>query len=154
LLAVGFILILHAALRGFTEEFFAVAWLVLGLLAAFRFFHEGAAFIRTKILSTTPYLPEILAFAAIFAVVFMAVQFVSRLLEDIVKRTRLAGLDHALGALFGVCEAIALAFVVLYLLRIQPIHEAKNLVDHSLLAKMLLPHAAQVKAVIGTIPVK
>jgi membrane protein required for colicin V production len=148
LTVIALIIIVRAGLRGFITEFFGLAWLVLGLLAAFLFFDAGAAFIRTKAFADVPYVPEAAAFALIYLAVFAAVKILGHMIKDIADRVHLGTLDHALGVIFGAAEAAVIIFAVLYLLKIQPLFDAAAMINTSAYAQILLPHAPEVEIII------
>ncbi|MDR2662682.1 MAG: CvpA family protein, partial [Treponema sp.] len=82
------ILIIRCALRGFIEEMMSMASLVLGILAAV-FFHKNGALFITRRFHLAGLAAEILAFGALFLIVFIAVKFLEYLLKDIVLRVNL-----------------------------------------------------------------
>jgi membrane protein required for colicin V production len=133
------LLMIRGALRGLIRELLVTASWVLGILGGVFFHKNGAAFIRTKILSEVPVLPEILAFIAIFLIVFLLMRILERILKDIVEGVNLGGADRALGILFGFIEGIALTGLVLFALALQPLFDARPLLAGSIFARVLWP---------------
>jgi membrane protein required for colicin V production len=133
------LLVIRCALRGFIKELLVMVSWVLGIMGGVFFHKNGAAFIRTKILAEVPVLPEILAFIAIFLIVFLAMRFLERILRDIIEGVNLGGADHALGVLFGLIEGIALIGLILLGLYSQPLFDPRPLLTGSLFARLLLP---------------
>jgi membrane protein required for colicin V production len=130
---------IRAALRGFVEEVSATASVVFGLFLAGFFFDEGAAYIRKQEILTISILPEIIAFILLFLAVFIIVKLVELLLKDIVRRVQITPADHALGFLFGLAEGIAVIILILFVLNIQPLFDAGNLLGNSIFARLLSP---------------
>jgi membrane protein required for colicin V production len=149
------LLVVRASLRGFISEFMALASLVLGVLGAVFLHRSCAVFLRQhgleEALQKTPEflqkllpglvnnIPEIIAFVAVFAVIFVLVKLAERLLKDITERISLGAVDRFLGLLFGVAEGIAVISLVLLIIRIQPIFDTSSLLENSFFAKMLFP---------------
>jgi membrane protein required for colicin V production len=133
------LLIIRCGLRGLIKELMSMASVALGLLAAVSFYRQGAAFVRTKILAEVAVLPELIAFVALLAVVFFAIKILEHILQDIISRIHLGGLDHALGLVFGLLEGLVLVRLILFVLNIQPLFDAASLLDQSVLVKLLDP---------------
>ena len=138
-LALTAILIIRCGLRGLIKEVMSMASLALGLLAAVSFYRQGAAFVRTKILSDVAVLPELIAFLVLLALVFFAIKIIEHILQDIISRIHLGGLDHALGLVFGLLEGLVVVRLILFVLAIQPLFDAASLLDQSVLVKLLDP---------------
>jgi membrane protein required for colicin V production len=131
------IITIRAALHGFVEEVFGVAWLVLGLIFAVKFYVKGAAFIRAKILQDVKILPEVLAFIALFLIVFVIVKAVTFMLKDIIEKIKLGGLDHFLGALFGILEGLFAAALFIFIINIQPLFDRDAVLKGSIFNQVL-----------------
>jgi membrane protein required for colicin V production len=134
-----FIITVRAGLRGLIKEVMSMASAALGLIAAIVFFRRGAAFVRTKILSDVAVLPELIAFAAIAAIVFFAIKILEHILQDIISRIHLGGLDRALGLVFGLLEGLIVVWLIIFLINIQPLFSAESVLDSSVFAKLLDP---------------
>ncbi|MDR0376836.1 MAG: CvpA family protein [Spirochaetaceae bacterium] len=139
------ILIVRCALRGFVEEVMSMSALVLGLGSAFFFHKKGAAFLVERYIPDVKILPEVLAFAAVFLIVFLAVKLLESILKDIVDRIHLGGVNRFLGAVFGFIEGVVLVSVVLFVLSIQPLVDTKPLLEKSYFAQTLSPYIGAVK---------
>jgi membrane protein required for colicin V production len=147
--ALMLILIIRCTLRGFIEEVGAMASFVLGVWAAVLFFDEGAAFIRTKILAEVAVVPEIMAFVALFVIVFVLVRLLEHILADIVTRVHLGQIDKLLGLFFGVVEGFALVALILFVLSVQPLFDAKPVLNDSIFARFLFPAIQEISGSIG-----
>jgi membrane protein required for colicin V production len=132
-----FIIIVRAALNGFVEEALGAAWLILGLIFAINFYNRGAAFIRTKMLENVKILPEVMAFTALFLIVFVIVKIITFILKDIVQKIKLGGLDHFFGALFGILEGLLAAALVIFVINIQPIFDKNAVLKDSIYNQIL-----------------
>jgi membrane protein required for colicin V production len=142
-IALIFILVIRCALHGFIAEIMSMAAVVLGLLAAFLFYKPGAAFVRTKILADMAVVPELIAFIALLAIVFFAIKILEHIIQDIISRINLGGLNHALGLVFGVLEGLLLVSLLLFVINIQPLFNPASLLEHSFFAKLLDPLVGQ-----------
>jgi membrane protein required for colicin V production len=131
----------RAALRGFVEEVAGTASIILGALLAGLFFDEGAAFIRQRGIITVKIIPEVIAFAVIFIAVFVMIRLIEGILKDIVQRISLSPVDHLVGFFFGVAEALVLIVLVLIIINIQPLFDKNIVLDGSFFARLLLPNA-------------
>jgi membrane protein required for colicin V production len=144
-LALTVILIIRCGLRGLIKEVMSMASVALGLLAAVLFYRQGAAFVRTKILSDVAVLPELIAFVTLLAIVFFAIKILEHILQDIIERIHVGGLDHALGLVFGLLEGLILAKLILFVIDIQPLFSAESLLEHSIFVKLLDPLMGEFK---------
>jgi len=138
------LLVLRGFLKGFTGEFFSIASVALGIITAVFFFKFGAAFLRSRYLQM-PFLPEILAFLAIFIIVYIAGKFVGHIIQDIIKRLNLHTFDKILGIILGLAEAFAIIIVVLFILVNQPFFDAVPLVSKSIFGWLFLPFIGDIR---------
>jgi membrane protein required for colicin V production len=133
------LLVLRGGIRGFIREFLSWPTLALGILGAVFFYKNGALFIERQFLPGMKVLPEILAFAGIFVIIFLAFKILEKILRDIVEGIHLGGVDKALGAVFGFLEGAALTAFVLFALAIQPLFDPSAVLGSSVFANILLP---------------
>jgi membrane protein required for colicin V production len=140
--------VIRAALHGFVEEVFGIAWLVLGLIFSISFYRPGAAFIRTKILSDVKILPEVLAFIVLFLIVFVVVKIITFILKDIVQKIKLGGLDHFFGLLFGILEGLLAVVIVIFIINIQPLFDKNDVLKNSIYNQFLSGNVKTVQGVI------
>jgi membrane protein required for colicin V production len=138
------ILVVRCMLRGFIGEIMSMASVVLGILAAIFLYKNGAAFIRANWIEMKV-VPEILAFAAIFLVVFLFVRIVEFFLKDIINAINLHGLDRLLGMFFGLLEAFVLICLILFILAVQPLFDPMVILQNSIVAQILLPLVSTVQ---------
>jgi membrane protein required for colicin V production len=126
-------------LKGFISELLSMAAVVLGLLASLFFYKNGADFLRDKYMHDLKVFPEIIAFIALFIIVFVIVKLFEIVLKDVIEGVRLKGADHFLGIVFGLAEGLAVVSLILFLLRIQPLFDPSPLLADSFFARILLP---------------
>ncbi|MDR1986449.1 MAG: CvpA family protein [Treponema sp.] len=130
---------IRGALRGFLDELLSIAFLVFGLLGAVLFYKQGADLIRTKIPKDIRFLPEMLAFGAVFCIIFVGVKVLELLVKDILMHIKLGGVDRVLGVFFGLIEGLVLVTLMLFLLNIQPFFDTQSLINESIFAELLMP---------------
>ncbi|MDR2633567.1 MAG: CvpA family protein [Treponema sp.] len=130
---------IRGALRGFLDELFSIAFLVMGLLGAVLFYKKGADLIRTKIPEDIRFLPEMLAFGAVFCLIFVGVKVLGLLVKDILMQVKLGGVDRVLGVFFGLIEGLVLVTLMLFLLNIQPFFDTQSILNESIFAELLMP---------------
>jgi membrane protein required for colicin V production len=141
-----FILVRRGGLRGFIMETMSMAAVVLGILAAFLFYKPGAAFVRTKILADMQVVPELIAFVALIAIVFVSIKILEHIIQNMISRVNLlGGLNKALGRVFGLLEGLLLVSLLLFVINIQPFFDPALLLEHSLFAQFLNPLVGQLR---------
>ncbi|MCL2601277.1 MAG: CvpA family protein [Treponema sp.] len=133
------LLVIRGHVRGFLREFFVWASLLVSLWAAVLLHPAGATFIRSKIMQDVQYIPEILAFIAIFILVMLFVKMLEHILKDVMMGAKLGGANKLLGAIFGLAEGLTVTALVFFVLSIQPLFDASGIIESSTLAKILLP---------------
>ncbi|MCL2834816.1 MAG: CvpA family protein [Treponema sp.] len=129
--------------RGFVKEFFSLGAPVLGVLGGFLFYKRGAEFIQANYFRNVKGVPEILAFIAIFFIIFIICKMLQKVLSDIIKGMNLSSLDKILGCIFGVIEGVAVIGLVVFLISIQPFVKPGDLLDNSLYGQLLLPFVSK-----------
>ena len=138
-IALIILMVVHGYVKGFVEEIFSWATIVLAIWMAVLFYSAGAAFIRTKIMENVRIVPEILAFVAIFVIVTFILKMLERILKDVIQGSKLGTLNKVLGAVFGVIEGFAITTLILFVLRVQPLFDASSIIGESVFAEILLP---------------
>ena len=133
------LMIIHGYVKGFIEEIFSWATLVLAIWIAVLFYSAGGEFIRTKIMGNVRLVPEILAFVAIFFIVVFFLRMIERILKDVIHGTKLGGVNKVIGALFGIVEGLALTTLILFVLTVQPLFDPSSLIGDSVFAEIILP---------------
>jgi membrane protein required for colicin V production len=139
------LLSLRCFFRGFITELMSMASLVLGLLAAFLFHKPASAFVMEKWLPDSVILADIIATAALFIIVFLAIKILERIIQDIISAVDLGGLDRFIGLLFGFVEGVLLVTLIVWVISIQPLFDPRPLLDSSVIARILLPLAGSAR---------
>ena len=130
---------IHGLLKGFVGELFSWAALVLSIWVAVLLFPAGGAFIRTRAMEDVRIVPELLAFAAIFLIIMISVKLLERILRNIIEGARLGSVNKFLGAVFGLVEGLALVALIVFVLRVQPLFNAAQMLGESVFAQFLEP---------------
>jgi membrane protein required for colicin V production len=135
---------IHGYVKGFVEEFFSWAALVISIIAAVFLHPAGAAFIREKAMKDVRFVPEILAFVAIFIIVMLFFKMLERVLKDVIMGAKLGGINKLLGLIFGLLEGFALTALVLFVMSVQPVFDVSKILGDSIFAQILLPHFSKI----------
>ena len=125
--------------RGFIDELFTWAGLVLAIWGAVLLHASGAAYIRTKMMENVQFLPEILAFIAIFIIIMLFLKMLKHILKDVIMAAKLGGANKLLGLIFGIVQGLTITALILFLLAIQPLFDPSNILVDSIFAQILLP---------------
>ena len=116
--------------KGFVEEFFSKAAWVLGLIGGYLFYQTLAQQISVSI--TNEILAKVVSFLIIFIGVFLIVKIIGAIIGKIFEMNILNSLDHALGFFFGIVEGLAIIFLIMFLILVQPFFPVDSLVSNSL----------------------
>ena len=131
------LMVIHGYVKGFIEEIFSWASLVLAIWVAVMLHPAGAAMIRERAMQTVKYVPEILAFVIIFLIIMLLVKMLEHVLKDVIMGAKLGGANKMLGAIFGLIEGIAITVIILFVLDIQPLFNASQIISESIFAQIL-----------------
>ncbi|MDR1353076.1 MAG: CvpA family protein [Treponema sp.] len=140
-----FLLSLRCFFRGFITELMSMASLVLGLLAAFLFHKPASAFVMEKWLPGSVILADVIATAALFVIVFVAIKILERIIQDIISAVDLGGVDRFIGLFFGFAEGVLLVTLIVWLISVQPLFDPRPLLESSIIAQILLPLAGSAR---------
>jgi len=133
------LMMVHGYLKGFIEELFSWAALVLALWAAVILFPAGGAFIRTKTMGNVRAVPELLAFIAIFLIIMIVVKALGGILKNVIAGANLGGVNRLLGAVFGIIEGAAIVTLIIFVFRVQPLFDSSKILGESFFARFMLP---------------
>jgi membrane protein required for colicin V production len=136
---VTLLLLIRGLTRGLIREVLAMAQWVLGIAAAFLLHRRVAEWLMENYFPRQKYVPEFLAFAGIFIIVFIVILILGKILKDIISSVHLGGLDRFLGALFGILEGVLIASLVLWLMKVQPFFDVGPLLRDSFCYNLLAP---------------
>ena len=129
----------RCAARGFISELLSMAALIFGLLAAICFFRWGGLLIRSWFMSEVRIIPEVIAFAAFFLIVFITIKTIEMTLKSIIEKIQLGGVDRMLGLIFGFVEGVIIVCLIIFLINILPPIVSGPVLEQSFFAKILLP---------------
>jgi membrane protein required for colicin V production len=113
--------------------------IILGLLASLFFYKNGGEFLREQFWPDLKVIPEVVAFIALFVIVFMVIKLLELMLKGIIERIQLSGADRFLGVIFGFAEGLVVVSLILFLLQVQPLFDAAAILSESSFARLLLP---------------
>ena len=137
LAAIVALLAVRCFIRGFVAEVLSVAAVVGGLLAALLLYRPAAVLVRDRLGVKTG--PEVLAFVGVFVVAFLLVKIVEHLVREGLEAASLDRLDKVLGLVLGAAEGLIVASIILIVIQVQPLFDAKKLLDGSVFARGILP---------------
>ena len=105
--------------RGLVREIMAIAGWIVAAIVAFMFADQVQPLMREipvigAFLADSCELSVIAAFAAVFTLALVIASLFTPLLSSVVQRSVLAGLDQALGFLFGVARGLLLVAVAFF----------------------------------------
>ena len=134
-----FIFAVHCTIKGFVREVMSLIAAILGIVTATIFFKATALFLRQTFNWEIKVLPEVLAFAVIFLIVFAFIKLLQLLLKGIIDGVRLGGLDRFLGFFFGCAEGVIVVCLLLFAINIIPFIDSEPILKGSFFAEFLLP---------------
>ena len=138
-ISLTFLMIIHGYVKGFVEELFSWAAIVLAIWMGVLLNSAVAAFIRERVMQNVRVVPEILAFIAVFILIMIIVKLLERVLKDVIEGANLGAVNKMFGALFGLVEGAAFSALIIFVLIVQPFFDTSNLLEESLFASFLLP---------------
>lgn len=139
------IAIIRGVFRGFIREIMAVSSIILGILLAVLFSGVVSLYL-IPIMGDTIW-NQVIAFLAIFIVVYLLVKLFEAGLNSLVEKIQLENLDKALGFFLGLIEGMLLVFLLLFGLQIQPFFDFQDLLQSSVIYGLIapfFPYAVQV----------
>lgn len=130
-------LALRAAFRGFVRECLSMAAVILGIGVAVIF--SGVVAVYVQPWTGSGAWSQVLSFLGLFLLVYLVVKIFESALDRLVEKIHLESLDRALGFFLGIAEGILLSFVLVLILQLQPVFDARAIIAESLMAQFLLP---------------
>lgn len=128
-LGISLACIIICSVKGFVDSFFDKAAPVLSIIAAICFYRTFtplmSKYISNQILCT------VATFLAVFVVFFIVIKILQMTLGKIFEEKILDSLNHSLGFLFGIFEALAIIFLILILMTSQTFFNASSILDNS-----------------------
>jgi len=139
---------IRAAIRGFVKELLGTGAFILGIIVAMLFSGVVAGWVE-RLMGPTIW-SQVIAFLAIFLVVYLVVKIFENALNKLVERIHLDQLDHALGLFLGLVEGFVVVFLVLLLIQLQPFFDPEPVLEGSIGARLLLPFLPSVAEFLQT----
>lgn len=123
----------YGLLRGFVREIFSLVSLVLGILAACRYYSLAAHYLSQWVANEV--IARTLGFAFCFIAVYLTVGLAGSAVRKLAKRAKLGAEDRLLGSIFGIMKGVLIAtgIAIALVAFMPPSHP-------SLLQSKLLPH--------------
>jgi len=133
------LLMIRCFFKGFLAEIFSMAAVIFGLLAALFLHKNGGLLLKERFWPELDLIPKIVAFAAIFLIVYIVIKIVQLILVDIINKIKLSGADRFLGIILGFAEGLIVISFSIFILNIQPLFDASALLSDSFFGRLLLP---------------
>jgi len=133
------LMIVHGYFKGFVDELFSWAALILAIWAAVLLNPAAAAFIRQNAMQNVRVVPELLGFVAVFILVMIVIKLLEKVLRDVIEGANLGAVNKILGAVFGLIEGFAFVILIIFVLNVQPIFDPSKIFSGSVFAQIMLP---------------
>ena len=133
LLLAGF----RGLMRGMVLELSSVAAPAAGVAAAVFLYKWGAGVLRSQF--HLQFAPEVVAALSLFILAFLVVKIVATVVREGLEAAKFEKLDRGLGFVLGLVEGAVIVALVLIVIQLQPLFDAKKLLAESSFAKALLP---------------
>lgn len=137
LAAIIALLAVRCFIRGFVAEVLSVAAFAGGLLAALLLYRPAGAFVKERLGVTAA--PEVLGFVGVFIIAFALVKIIEHLVREGLEAANLERADRILGLVLGAAEGLIVASLILIIISVQPLFDAKKFLEQSLFARNILP---------------
>lgn len=137
---------IRCAVRGIVQEVMSMAALIAGGLSAFLFWKPLSILFASLI--PLAYLPQVLAVAVAFGLVFLLVKLVEHAFIETLDALSLGAVDHTLGFLLGIVEGILVCSAFVFLIAIQPVWNPAPLFSTSLFYRLVAPFM-DIKRILG-----
>ena len=135
--------------KGFVNELFGKAAVILGILGSVLFYSDAAKFFEGKVESQT--IRNILGFILLFIAIFLILKIIGLIISKIFEISILKSLDRILGLFFGIVEGGAIVGFLIFLLTIQPFFDPTKLLTDSMFYSFFekLIHSPEVKDIVA-----
>lgn len=137
LLIIILFLTIRGVFRGFVREFMAMASVILGITGAMLF--SGTVAVLVEPWFGTGVWGQVISFLGIFLMVYLLVRIFENALNRLIDRINLESLDRAMGFFLGLGEGVLVSFVLVFLLQIQPFFDTQEILQESVVARLLTP---------------
>ena len=133
-------MLLRGLIRGAIAELFSVGAIVAGIVAAI--FLSGSVGVSVEQSMGLNGWGRVIAFVGIFIVSYLVMKIGEKILRRFVENVNLQNLDKALGLFLGLVEGLAVAALIVFVLRLQPVVEMREVLAGSLAVRVLDPLVA------------
>ena len=134
------LMLLRGLLRGALAELFSVGAIVAGIAVAIIF--SGPVGVKVEESMGSSGWGNIIAFLGLFIATYLVMKLSEKILRRFVENVNLQNLDKALGFFLGFVEGLALAALIVFILRLQPVFDLHNVLAGSLSVRILDPLVA------------
>ena len=141
---VVFFMFVRGLLRGALAELFSVGAIVTGIAVAAIF--SGPVGVSVEQSIGLNGWGRVIAFLGLFIVTYIVMKLAEKILRRFVENVNLRNLDRALGLFLGLVEGMALAALIVFVLRLQPLVDFRDVLAGSLSVRVLDPLVAFVAA--------
>ena len=139
-----FFMLLRGLLRGAMAELFSVGAIVAGIAIAI--FFSGPAGVAVEEHMGWIGWGRMIAFLGLFIVTYLVMKLAEKTLRRFVENVNLQNLDKALGLFLGLVEGLALAALIVFVIRLQPVVDLSDVLAGSVSVRVLDPLVAFVIA--------
>ena len=126
--------------KGFIKMFFTLAWLVIGILLALKYYVPFSGWLSQYIIETN--IAKIIAFALIFVGILAAACVLASLLSRVVSWLGKAWLNRLGGAIFGALIGVIILGTLLDALLRFAFFGLETIIQESAIAAWLLAHVS------------
>ena len=121
---------IRCIIKGFVTEFLSMAAVIGGIGCGILLSGTLSRYIDIYIgKSGWNYL---ISFLVLFIIVYLIIKMIEKMLCRFVERVELEQLDRALGLFLGILEGIVVVFVIILLIRLQPLFPAEKIAENSI----------------------
>lgn len=131
---IALIFCIKAAIKGFIDEVFGVGAFILCAFGSIKLSPLLEPYLSDVM---NVYLAKVLAFVIIFVGLFLIVKIIQLALKSIFSGTIFTSLDHGLGFIFGIVEAILFICIIIMILQVlQPWIDTQKIRDDSFFCRI------------------
>ncbi len=128
--------VIRCVFRGFITEFHSIAALLAGIAGSI-FLARPVSRIAEKYLNAGNW-SIVIAFIAVFLIIYLIVKISEGIVHRLFERLELERLDKALGFFLGLAEGFIFAVIVVFILKVQPFFQTRELLNESYISRAIL----------------
>ncbi len=134
--------IIRVTVKGFIDEFFSKAAVIVGAIVAVLFYKLLSPAIAS--LLNDSFLSPVVSFLILFLATYLVIKLLQVLIGSLFENESLRNLDKALGSFLGLIEGILIIIIILMILNLQPFFDTNELLGNSIFAEILSPFVFEV----------